>query len=264
MANLAAERFFADRASPLCSLDVAKSFAQLSTKEKKYAHYIGQASWAGARIIQGQWTPFALRLYDLLILVFSEKGKLGDLAALKQKSGVTADEWEDILQYTSQVLSNLVNYKSFGFSKFVPRAPEAAFAAVVQNSVNAANALPLWNELKGHIYQTTPDDANFIGKRSLGHVSNYYLGEAPTDEEVTAVQAAAEKIGIDVLSTRVRKNSATDFTLLVASANAQSSSSHEFTVGDKKAKAYCRVWRLRRRTIKSCDCFERGKEIRRK
>lgn len=34
----------------------------------------------------------------------------------------------------------------------------------------------------------------------------------------------------------VRKNSATDFTLLVASANAQSSSSHEFTVGDKKAK----------------------------
>ena len=58
------------------------------------------------------------------------------------------------------------------------------------------------NQLKGHIYQTTPDDANFIGKRSLGHVSNYYLGEAPTDEEVAAVQTASEKIGIDVLSTR--------------------------------------------------------------
>lgn len=105
-----------------------------------------------------------------MITVFSENGKLGDLAALKQKSGVTDAEWEDILQYTSQVsgcndsgvlmpflnsvcilspqvLSNLVNYKSFGFSKIIPRVPEAAFAAVVQNSVNAANALPLWNEV---------------------------------------------------------------------------------------------------------------------
>ena len=85
-----------------------------SDKEKKYAHYIGQASWAGARIIQGQWTPFALKLYDLLILVFSESGKLGDLAALKQKSGVTDADWEDILQYTSQV-SNLEELKHATF-----------------------------------------------------------------------------------------------------------------------------------------------------
>ena len=30
MANLAADRFYADRSAPLCSLDVAKSFAQLT------------------------------------------------------------------------------------------------------------------------------------------------------------------------------------------------------------------------------------------
>lgn len=42
----------------------------------------------------------------------------------------------------------------------------------------------------------------FIGKRRLGQVSNYYLGEPITDEEVAAVQAAAEKIGVDVLNTR--------------------------------------------------------------
>ncbi|CAL1704759.1 unnamed protein product [Somion occarium] len=232
----AAERFLADRESPLCSLQVAKSFAQLSSKEKKYAHFIGQASWAGARIIQDQWTPQALKLYDLLILIFSDKGQLGNLDILKQKAEVTSEEWEAILQYTSQVLSNLVNYKSFGFTKIVPRAPETAFAAVVQNSVNASNALPLWNELKDHIYQDTPDEANFIGKRSLGHVSNYYLGETPTDEEVAAIQTAAEKIGVDVLNTRVRKNGADDFTLLVASAKTQPSTNHEFSVGDKKAK----------------------------
>jgi len=42
----------------------------------------------------------------------------------------------------------------------------------------------------------------FIGKRSLGHVSNYYLGDVIDDDEITVVQAAAEKLKIDVLNTR--------------------------------------------------------------
>ena len=95
-----------------------------------------------------------------------------------------------------------MNYKSFGFTKIISRIPEDAFAAVVEKSANAANALPLWNELKGHIYQLEPESSNFIGKRSLGHVSNYYLGEPVTDEEVAAIQAAAEKMDVSVLNTR--------------------------------------------------------------
>lgn len=101
-----------------------------------------------------------------------------------------------------QVLSNLVNFRSFGFTKIVPRIPEDKFAAIVEKSANAANAVPLWNELKDHIYELVPESSNFIGKRSLGHVSNYYLGEPPTDEEVLAIQAAAEKHTISVLNTR--------------------------------------------------------------
>lgn len=74
-----------------------------SSKEKKYAHFVGQASWAGARIIQGQTTPYAQKLYDLLVLTFSDNGKLGDLARLQRESGVSAQEWTDLLQYTAQV-----------------------------------------------------------------------------------------------------------------------------------------------------------------
>jgi dipeptidyl-peptidase III len=62
-----------------------------------------QASWAGARIIQGQWTPQAEKLYDLLISTFSDSGHLGDLGGLQQKAGITPAEWEDLLQYASQV-----------------------------------------------------------------------------------------------------------------------------------------------------------------
>lgn len=87
-AAIHAERFLADRAAPLCSFDIGKSFALLrfardvhkifnwpktdqmnslpSEKEKKYAHYLGLASWAGARIIQGK-SLFVL-LIPILIL----------------------------------------------------------------------------------------------------------------------------------------------------------------------------------------------------
>jgi dipeptidyl-peptidase-3 len=56
--------------------------------------------------------------------------------------------------------------------------------------------------LKDHIYALTPEASLSIGKRSLGHTSNYYLGEPINDNEVADVQTAAEKIGIDVLNTR--------------------------------------------------------------
>jgi dipeptidyl-peptidase-3 len=46
-------------------------------------------------------------------------------------------------------LSNLANYKSFGFTKFIPRVSQQQFEAVVQNSPNAPNVLPLWNEVSG-------------------------------------------------------------------------------------------------------------------
>ncbi|KAF7792994.1 hypothetical protein EIP86_004099 [Pleurotus ostreatoroseus] len=236
MANLAAERFLADRNAPICSMNVAKSFAQLSSKEKKYAHFVGQASWAGARIIQGQWTPQAQKLYDLLILTFSDNGKLADLEALKRKSGVSDGEWDYLLEYASQVMSNLVNYKSFGFTKFIPRCSESTFSAVVFNSVHAEKAKTLWNELSGHIYQLVPESSNFIGKRAAGEISNYYLGEPITDEEVAAVQAAAEKLGVDVLNTRVKKNSPENFTLLVASVETKVSATHDIVILDKKAK----------------------------
>jgi dipeptidyl-peptidase-3 len=107
-----------------------------------------------------------------------------------------------VLQYTAQVLSNLVNYRSFGFTKIIPRVSKEKFAAVVEASPNAANALPLWEELKGHLYEADPEACLSIGKRNAGHVSNYYEGEPMSDEEVAAVQAAAEKLGVDVLNTR--------------------------------------------------------------
>lgn len=45
------------------------------------------------------------------------------------------------------MLSNLVNFKSFGFTKIIPRVSAEQFGAVVEKSANATNAVPLWNEV---------------------------------------------------------------------------------------------------------------------
>ncbi|KAJ6502555.1 aflatoxin-detoxifizyme [Mycena sanguinolenta] len=220
--TLAQERFLADRNPPLCSLEVKKSFDQLSSREKLYTYWLTSSAWAGRPILQAQWTPQATDLYDLLILTFSgSDGKLADLQALQNTAGLSADEFNGLAQYASQVLSNLVNFKTFGFTKIVPRVGADKFAAVIKSSANSAKTTPLWDSLKDHIYAVTPESSLFIGKPNQGHVSNYYLGEIISDEEVADIQAAAEKLSIDLLNTRVKKESSTSFSLLVASAQSR-------------------------------------------
>jgi dipeptidyl-peptidase III len=46
-----------------------------------------------------------------------------------------------------KVTSNLVNYKSFGFTKFIPRIPSEKFEAVVKHSENSKKALELWGKV---------------------------------------------------------------------------------------------------------------------
>ncbi|QRW16305.1 dipeptidyl peptidase 3 [Rhizoctonia solani] len=224
-----AARFLADRNPPLCSLSVKDSFAQLTENEKLYAHWVGTAAWAGARIVQEQWTPEAQSLYDFLISIFSTSDghKITDLVDLKSKSGLDEEEWTLLLEYVAQVFSNLVNYKSFGFTKFVPRLPEDKFAKVVEASPSSSKALPQWEKLKGHIYGVEPEASLLIGKRCDGHVSNYYPGtKVISNEEAEKIQKFAEKISLDIENTRVLKESDTSFAILIASADERPDEKH--------------------------------------
>ncbi|CEL59855.1 dipeptidyl-peptidase 3 [Rhizoctonia solani AG-1 IB] len=224
-----AARFLADRNPPLCSLTIKESFAQLTEKEKLYAHWVGTAAWAGARIVQEQWTPEAQSLYDFLITIFSTSDgqSITDLADLKSKSGLDEEEWTLLLEYVAQVFSNLVNYKSFGFTKFIPRVSQENFARVVEASSSSSKALTQWEKFKDHIYSTEPEASLLIGKRCDGHVSNYYPGkEIINNEEAEKIQKFVEKIGLDVENTRVLKESDTTFVILIASADEKPDEKH--------------------------------------
>jgi dipeptidyl-peptidase-3 len=149
---------------PYCSLNVASSFAILTPTEKRYAHHIGRAGWAGARIILDQWTPHASAIFDMLIAAFSTKdgSKLADLDAIKSASGVSDCDWEASLQWSAQVgdllyssgyqthlqvITNLANYRSFGSSKIIPRVGRDEFRSILAVSENKASVLPMWDEV---------------------------------------------------------------------------------------------------------------------
>ncbi|KAG9013863.1 hypothetical protein FRB93_000244 [Tulasnella sp. JGI-2019a] len=263
-AQLAQARFLADVDPPICSMEVAKAFELLTAQEKLYAHYIGKASWAGARIIQGQWTPYAQRLYDLLILIFSKNDKktIADLKTLQNKAGLNAEEWKDFTEYSAQVLSNLVNYKSFGFSKFIPRVRKDKFALVVEQSENKAAATELWGQLSDHIYSLEPEASLLVGKPSAGHLSNYYLGETIQDDEVEMIQKESERLGLAVENTRVRKNTDGSFDLLIASASHEApKSTKESTVAsDSKVKVKVKYGDFSEPLRKSATALEEAKK----
>ncbi|CAE6531590.1 unnamed protein product [Rhizoctonia solani] len=224
-----AARFLADRNPPLCPLVIKDSFDQLTETEKLYSHWVGAAAWAGARIIQEQWTSEAQSLYDLLISIFSSNDgqSITDLTNLKNKSGLNEEEWTLLLEYVAQVFSNLVNYKSFGFTKFIPRVPQDKFAKVVEASPSSSKALPQWERLKEHIYSTDPEASLLIGKKCEGHISNYYPGtKVITDEEADKIQKFAERINLDIENTRVQKDSDTSFIILIASADEKPDEKH--------------------------------------
>lgn len=73
-------------------------------------------------------------------------GKFADLSAIKSKSGVSEQDWTYALEYAAQVASILVNYKSFGFSKFVPRVGREEFAKIVKASPRAEEAVKQWDK----------------------------------------------------------------------------------------------------------------------
>ncbi|KZO99620.1 aflatoxin-detoxifizyme [Calocera viscosa TUFC12733] len=235
-ASVNAARFLADQDPPYSGMAIGPAFSMLTDKEKLYAHWINRASWEGTRVIMNQWTPYAEKLYDLFVLALStpaDKTKMGDLAKIKQASGVSEGDWTAFLEYVSQVLSNLVNYKSFGGSKFIPRISPEAFEKILKASPNGSEVSKVWDEVKDLIWSLEPEPQLLIGKPSAGHISNYYLGETISDEEVAEVQKLCEKLGVDPLNTRVNKISSSEYIILVASADKRSES-HAIDIGNTK------------------------------
>lgn len=134
-------------------------------------------------------------------------------------SGVSAETFEQFLQYSAQFLGNLSNYKSFGDEKFIPRLSEQDFAKIISGS-GSKEAIELFEQSKQELYSVEPIARNLIGFPEDGHISGYY-SQNINKSDILLVQGFLEKEKIDPLNTRLFKDDKNQFKLVIASAEEQ-------------------------------------------
>lgn len=210
--------FLADSEAPIILLSATRHFVQLPTVEAKaYAHHLSRASHWGTRAVLRSVSPESEPIYDLILGVHEALGLPQTKEAYQQKlASVAATDVTYYLEYASQFLSNLGNYKSFGDKKFVPKLAASEFAKVV-DATGSTSLGDLYKAIEVPLYDTA---VGLLGWPEKGQMSSYYPECAAVilKDDVEAINAALAARGIMPENTRVQKKSDTEFVVLVASA----------------------------------------------
>ncbi|KAJ0164382.1 putative dipeptidyl peptidase 3 [Colletotrichum tanaceti] len=206
--------YLADAPPSVVRLEIEKHFEPLTDKQKRYAHFISKASFAGSRIVLRQLSPESEPIYDFIIALHKSSG--GDWNSLAKKAGVDETQLTYFLEYAAQFLGNNGNYKSFGDAKFIPRAEEKTFAAFAATSPKAER---FYKATNGAIYSSDKQALMHLGYPDKGHMTTYYP-DSPhiTQNEIEAVSTWMERKGLLPENTRLRKAKEGSFELLIASA----------------------------------------------
>ncbi|OBA22493.1 dipeptidyl-peptidase III [Metschnikowia bicuspidata var. bicuspidata NRRL YB-4993] len=225
--------YAADSEAPIIMLLAKKHFEQLPSRNAQlYAHHLSRASHWGTRAVLRSVSPESEAIYDLILAVHqaldsppsAEEYQLR-LAARARPAHVFDERAVALyLEYASQFLSNLGNFKSFGDQKFVPQVARDQFAAIVA----AAGGAPLADVFALVVDAVYSTDCALLGWPEKGQTSSYYpdCSATITREEVEAINGALAARGIMPENTRVSKKSASHFVVLVASAVADNTTDY--------------------------------------
>jgi len=207
----------ADHEAPLTMLSLADTyFPTLTQKEQKYAHFMASASHAGTSIVLRQVSQESEPIFDLV------------LALHRGVSGVYPGESQLYLDYVSQFLSNLGNYKSFGDSKFIPacsinyvyelgKLAGIDLEGSIDQFSKVEHQLTVRKLIEDGMYKVNEDIA-LLGFPSEGHLSSYYIGEPVSLEDMKLLkQELFAKYKILPENTRIKKLASHRFEVLVAS-----------------------------------------------
>ncbi|WPA96654.1 uncharacterized protein RHO25_001262 [Cercospora beticola] len=229
-------QYLTDDPPTVCPLAIKPHFDALSPQEKKYAHYISRAAFSGTRVNLRQVSDESEPIYDLIVDL--HKRSNGDWKALLSEAGISDDHLKHFLSFSAQFLGNTGNYKSFGDSKFIPRIPKEKFAALAKTSENASR---LFQQVEGVLYDSSSVPQLHLGYPEQGHISTYYP-DSPgiKTAEIAAISDFFKEKQLMPENTRLRKTSAGDFELLVASAVTEPAQRDlketEWTVDGKKVR----------------------------
>ncbi|KAF7545526.1 hypothetical protein G7Z17_g9108 [Cylindrodendrum hubeiense] len=206
--------YLADQPPSVVRLEIEKHFEALTDKQKRYAHFISKAAFAGTRIVLRQISPESESIYDLILALHKSGG--GDWNALGAKAGIEESELTQFLEYAVMFLGNNGNYKSFGDSKFIPRCSEKSVAALAATSPEATK---FYEATNGAIFGAASSAIMHLGYPDEGHMTTYYPESSEiTKDEIKAISDWMESKGQLPENNRLRKLPDGNFEILVASA----------------------------------------------
>ena len=223
----------ADHEAPLTMLSLKERFfPMLTAEEQLYAHYMAKASHAGTRVVLRQVSRESEAIFDLILFI---DAKLG---------GVYPGDSTTYLEYVSQFLANLGNFKSFGDSKFVPGCSveyvkelcEKCGIALDGDVTQFSEHCPEKDMTVRHVVEwgmfRYEGAQAMLGFPAEGHVSSYYLGEPIGPEHMALLKKFLFKgHGILPENTRIRRLDDSVYEILVASSNDRNSVTSEFPQG---------------------------------
>ena len=221
--------YLADHDAPVTMLSVKeKFFPQLSDKEALYAHFMSKASHAGTRVVLRQVSSESEPIFDLVMTIHQKLGGSYDGIEL------APNEIQFYLEYVSQFLTNLGNFKSFGDVKFIPRCRIESFKSIVQAaSIDLGQhlrtvcgnqyshvSLPYTsvNDLIEQGIYYVDDKVSLLGYTADGYTSSYYMGQGISLEDMKLLKEELfGKYNILPENTRIYKRANDEFYIFVAS-----------------------------------------------
>jgi len=209
------DRHLAPIDQPVFLLDCKKAFENLTDKEKKYAHYMSQASWYGSLICLDQTSVEAPVIFNILQKLFH-----GDsITSLQEKAagnGVLKEDFTNLLQYAATFYGNLGNYQSFGDTKFVPRIPADKFRSVLEGSAAKDELLKLFDGYKDRIYSL---DSNVLSLALPPKGVSTYYSDNITEKDIELVKDFMQERGISPYNTRLWKLAENSYEIKIAAAH---------------------------------------------
>lgn len=248
--NVDISNFYADVKAPVVSLTAKSFFDQLTDKEQKYAHFFSKAGHWGSRIVLRQVSHESEPIFDLILQI--HKNLNSDYSKLE----IDDDIKQGYLEYASQFLSNLGNYKSFGDKKFIPRISVNDFEKIVKLS---NTDLELFNKIKTPLYSIDEKSA-LLGFPSDGHVSGYYFGDvSKKDIDLIKKVLASHKVLYENL--RIEKVSESEFIVLVASELTNNKTSYPNVIESDGIKLTLKFGDHSKEFTKIIENFKKAKDV---
>ena len=177
------EKYISKKTPVIAGGNFTVPWNQLTEKEKNYAYYLSEASWAGAKMVLHQISYEGPALFLMFHAFFQDKNHDELKRYVVNDLTITADDYKAFLAYAAAFYQNMGNYRSFGSMKFIPEMSPTKFLTILKTN-------PLYlrqNTEKGQQYKKLIDELYTQVEEEIFNINKPFkqLGY-PSDGGVTA------------------------------------------------------------------------------